>query len=340
MTKQGRQNHWVERSTTDEDLDRYLSLVTAVNGTLAGQELPQRENVAGWFVDGPIQHGRDARIVVDDGDGAIGWVYVRDPGEPYAVVPVGALVHPMHSYDEVLWDRLIAFAQDRGKEVAGEARAGARVVARTHIPEDDGHRIAAFERAGFAAVRASFDMRVLLDKPPVQPVLPAGVEVRAFRYDQNLEELIVATNEAFRDHWGTVQQPMEQLIGEWRHWIEVEMNEQFDPSLWPLAVVDGKIVGFMSAGRVAPKNDTEAQLFELGVLREWRGRGIGRALLLTVFGLLHERGFASARGHVDSENLTGALRLYESVGMVPFRTTLTLEKELRAGEDPVVRELS
>ena len=166
--------------------------------------------------------------------------------------------------------------------------------------------------------------------------VPEGIVVRPFRYDEDLEEVIIATNVAFRDHWGTVQEPMEKLVAEWRQWIEVEMSEQFDPSLWPMAVADGKIVGFMSAGRMSPDNDEEAQLFELCVLREWRERGIGRALLLTVFDELHRRGYASGQGRVDSETLTGALRLYESVGMFPFHTTLALERELRAGKDLVV----
>jgi hypothetical protein len=36
---------------------------------------------------------------------------------------------------------------------------------------------------------------------------------------------------------------------------------------------------------------------------------------------------------VDAQNLTGALRVYESVGMRPVRQFNTFEKELRAGKD-------
>lgn len=52
----------------------------------------------------------------------------------------------------------------------------------------------------------------------------------------------------------------------------------------------------------------------LFVSRPWRGRGLGRALLLESLRLFKSRGYAKAGLSVDSENSSGALRLYESVG--------------------------
>jgi ribosomal protein S18 acetylase RimI-like enzyme len=51
------------------------------------------------------------------------------------------------------------------------------------------------------------------------------------------------------------------------------------------------------------------------VLRPWRRRGLGRALLLQAFAAFRERGLARAALGVDAESLTGANRLYESAGM-------------------------
>ena len=53
----------------------------------------------------------------------------------------------------------------------------------------------------------------------------------------------------------------------------------------------------------------------LGVRRPWRRRGLGRALLLEAFARFRERGCHAAALGVDGENTTGAVRLYESVGM-------------------------
>jgi ribosomal protein S18 acetylase RimI-like enzyme len=53
----------------------------------------------------------------------------------------------------------------------------------------------------------------------------------------------------------------------------------------------------------------------LGVRPAYRGRGVARALLDQAFAIFHSRDFAWAGLGVDTQNETGAYRLYESVGM-------------------------
>jgi mycothiol synthase len=53
----------------------------------------------------------------------------------------------------------------------------------------------------------------------------------------------------------------------------------------------------------------------LGTRSEWRGRGLGRALLLAAFGELYRRGQRRIGLAVDAGNETGATQLYRSVGM-------------------------
>ena len=68
------------------------------------------------------------------------------------------------------------------------------------------------------------------------------------------------------------------------------------------------------------------------VRRPWRGRGIGRALLLQECAELRRRGVAHAYFAVDAANPTGALRLFESVGFASRRgATLFFEKRLGSG---------
>jgi ribosomal protein S18 acetylase RimI-like enzyme len=63
----------------------------------------------------------------------------------------------------------------------------------------------------------------------------------------------------------------------------------------------------------------------IGVRRPWRRRGVGEALLRRTFALLHARGLRKVRLLVDSENPTGATRLYERVGMSVLRQSNTWE---------------
>ena len=62
--------------------------------------------------------------------------------------------------------------------------------------------------------------------------------------------------------------------------------------------------------------------------KPWRGRGIGRALLLHAFGEFHRRGDVHVGLGVDAENPTGATRLYESVGMRVTKEDVIFEKDL------------
>ena len=66
----------------------------------------------------------------------------------------------------------------------------------------------------------------------------------------------------------------------------------------------------------------------LGTRRGHRKLGLGRAMLLAGMRWLQAQGVATAVLGVDAENPTGALRLYESVGVVVANTTYTYHKDL------------
>ena len=86
------------------------------------------------------------------------------------------------------------------------------------------------------------------------------------------------------------------------------------------------------------RDDPEAgYVGELAVRKSWRRRGLGLALLQHAFRGFKERGKLRAVLHVDSENITGAIRLYERAGMYVDRLFHTYELELRPGEDLTVR---
>lgn len=67
---------------------------------------------------------------------------------------------------------------------------------------------------------------------------------------------------------------------------------------------------------------------DVGVKAASRGRGIGRALLDNGFRLLAERGVDRVQLNVDSENATGATRLYERADMTIRRSFDCYEKRL------------
>lgn len=177
------------------------------------------------------------------------------------------------------------------------------------------------ERLGMVRVRTFQRMR--LDHgltPPSPPSPPAGVTVREARHESDLRDAWSVHQRAFADHWGGEPER------DFDTWLEYQRSfAGFDPRLWSIAHLDGTAVA-LCAGSDARAEDGIGYVPLLGVLSEARGRGIARHLLQREFLRSARRGYAVTELTVDSQSLTGADRLYRSVGMAP---TLVIDSWLR-----------
>lgn len=163
---------------------------------------------------------------------------------------------------------------------------------------------------GFVLARQSRRMAIELDKPLGAPVWPEGISVRPMRLGEE-RSVYEVQQDAFRDTW----EPLHESFEQWGHWLL--QPRRFVPELWFLALDGTRICGIA----ICHPHPTVADLgwvCVLAVRREWRRRGIGRALLLHAFGAFKEQGLARAALGVDSDSPTGAHTLYEDAGM---RTT-------------------
>jgi mycothiol synthase len=188
--------------------------------------------------------------------------------------------------------------------------------------ESDAPRLALFERRGYTHTR-SF-LRLDRDLGPVvePPAWPAGVVARTFRVGRDEAAVHAAGEEAFRDHF----RPNEMDLEEWTDYRFA--RDELDLGLWYVAWDAGEVAG-SALGFETPLGGYIDELF---VRRPWRGRGLGRALLLQICDEFRRRGRPIAYLGVDSENPTGARHLYESAGFRSLRgATLFFEKPLRAG---------
>ncbi len=110
--------------------------------------------------------------------------------------------------------------------------------------------------------------------------------------------------EAFSEEWGYRPVTFEEWVGN-----EVEVPS-FDPGLWLLATEGDEAVGALTGVVWGDRG----WVGELGVLAPWRRRGIASALLRRAFATFASRGLPRVMLNVDSENSTGAVRLYERRG--------------------------
>ena len=205
------------------------------------------------------------------------------------------------------WESFLDWAEDR---------AGSR---RTRLYVPDGHELARLAaRRGYKLWRSSYTMEV--DLPVAGAVVPEGIELRTYDPDRNAETVRAALNEAFAEDpfWNEVS------ASNFREFYV--KSRGFDPALWLLAWAGEELTGLVLAYSERVGDPGLGWVGTLAVRSRWRRRGLGEALLRAAFAALHERGFRRAGLGVDTQNVTGALRLYERAGMRPVRRYDNWEK--------------
>lgn len=201
-----------------------------------------------------------------------------------------------------------AFARQEG---VAKIRAGA--------PEPDAAARSLFESRGYREVRRFYEMAIELTDEPPEPALPAGLVVDELR-DDEYEAFYEALNEAFAGHWEWHPQPYEE-------WIERRRGQHRDEHgpVW-FVVRDGDELAAVT------RNDADVAgggyVGAIGVRPAWRGKGLGKALLQRTFAEFWRRGTTRVTLDVDSENATGAVALYERVGMHVDTCGVAFEKTL------------
>jgi mycothiol synthase len=184
-----------------------------------------------------------------------------------------------------------------------------------HVVNEEGRRLV--EERGHELVRYFWRMEIDLTEEPAEPE-PPGFTIRAYRPGEDDEALHSMHQEAFAEHWEFTPQPLEKWLG-WR-----VRRSDYAPELWRLALDGAEVAGAaLSFGE-----RHHGWVLDLAVGPRWRKRGLGLALLRSGFGALYRRGHTHVGLEVDSENETGATRLYERAGMSVTRRYATYEKRL------------
>jgi len=180
---------------------------------------------------------------------------------------------------------------------------------------------------GYVPVRYGFSMRLAtLDAIPEAP-LPDGLEIRDVREDE-LRTIFDADNEAFRDHWGHREANDDDFKG-------LIALPDLDTSLWSVAWDGSEVAGSVQTYVWGSENEAlgvkRGWLEHISVRRQWRRRGLARAIIADSLRRLRAAGMEQAMLGVDSENPTGALQLYKSLGFVEKDRGATYRKPCEPG---------
>ena len=261
---------------------------------------------------------RDVWLVVDEPEHLVAAATLAcrpDPTQMRAAVNV----HPGHR-DRGIETELDRLIDARAREVMAGQPSDRRVVVHQSVGQYNDLASARLNAHGYTFVRRTWEMAMDLGEEP-QPVRwPAGILVAALERGQE-RAVLDATNEAFRDHWGYVPVPYEQFMA-------VLDRPGADRSLSFIAWVEGEVAGCCLN---LVRGDGAGYVAFLSVRRPWRRQGLGLALLGHSFNEFRRRELKQAALNVDSENLTGATRLYERAGMHVVRHRDTYERAFREG---------
>jgi mycothiol synthase len=295
------------RSPRLDELASLTDLINRDSDELYGEREESVESMRMWLTGPKLDPETDIRVATVDGEFR-GYVDVDPDPEPIYWVDLRV---PLSEPDDVRV-ALLDWVEGRARERGGE-------VLRVHAASRDEPIKRLLEDRGSRVIRHFYRMRIELDREPSEPHWLEGVTLRTATPD-DAETVYAAHQESFEDHWEHTQMPFE----EWQHWL---MREGFDPTLW-FVLEDG---GEVAAVELCREHEGEPGLgwvSVLGVRKQWRRRGLGRALLLHAFHEFRRRGFHAAALGVDAESLTGANRLYESAGMRVVRQSDVYEKAL------------
>jgi mycothiol synthase len=240
---------------------------------------------------------------VDDAAGLAGYVWVaRFPSH----VTADAEVRLRPDADRGLGPMLLQTARDHAST---DIAPGRPVQMWTH--STDVERQGWLVDAGGVEVRRFWRMVVHFgDTEPPPPVVPGDVTVVTVGNDEaRMRALFEIVETSFADHYGVAaerERTFEEFID------RMHGQPGFDPTLWWLASADDQPAAALIGTRAMP---SLGFVNTLGTLRQWRGRGLGRVLLQTALTEMHRRGDRRVGLVVDATNETGAVKLYESVGM-------------------------
>lgn len=177
---------------------------------------------------------------------------------------------------------------------------------------------------GFEPVRQFHRMRIESTSPAipdVAPPLPEGVELVVARTMDEFREVHLVDDESFLDHWNFTPREWD----EW--WSFFGASPTRDPEGWWLLRVGGEPAAILITEETRTEFN-EGYIGILGVRRAFRGRGLAQLLLQRAFIRFRDMGRTATQLGVDATNTTGAVRLYEKVGMSPVRTSQGWAKEL------------
>ena len=210
---------------------------------------------------------------------------------------------------------MLQWIEARMREIASSHPADHDKFLQVFLSEKETARAAMLVKAGYSPIRYFHEMvRPSLENIPVF-ALPDGLEIRPV-LPEHYRLIWEAAEEANMDHWGFSKATEE----DYQWWLSDKTY--FQPHLWQVAwdiekeQVAGQVRTFINHAENEKFKRKRGYTEFISVRRSWRKRGLARALIARSLQVQKEQGMIESALGVDSENLSGATRIYEDCGFV------------------------
>jgi mycothiol synthase len=281
------------RPATWDDLPAIVETMRAVDLHDWGAEIGEENDIRDDWDLPLFDMERDTVVAVGEQGRIVAYAIIVRESEGPEVFTVG-FVHPEWR-SRGIGSALIESVEAR----AGEIVAGRKGLIRALASPSDR---TFFELRGWRFARSMETMTASLEDEPPE-ITSEGALIHPSGPD-DAEAVHAVLMASFSRHYGFVEQSFE----EWRsHYLE---SPRSDTSLWFVAKVNDALVA-VTIGVVRLGMGWVA---EVGVLEDWRRRGIGAALTVRLMHEFRTRGQTKVGLNVDPQNETGAIRLYERLG--------------------------
>jgi mycothiol synthase len=293
-------------AATAADAVAIYRLIAACELDLDGTVEVEPEDIVADLARPSLDLARDTVLVRDRAGKLVGWAHV------FKARRAEADVHP-DARGAGIGAALLAWTEARAVEQGG-TRVGQTVT--------DNNTAAAtlFGSSGYRPTDTAWILEIALDDYPDPPEPPAGISFRPFA--PGVDD--AATYRLIEDAFNEWPDRLPSTFEEWRGLMIG--RETFLPELSPLAFDGDRLVGAVLA--LSTEDPRESYIHQVATLRDYRHRGIATALLRHAFRGFHRAGSRSCT--LSTNSYTGALALYQRVGMRIRRSYTHYEKALTA----------
>ncbi len=313
-------NNYIWRAMRMEDIPDALMILKTYSSQITEEEL----GILNQMPDDDLATDTLIALTPSGEVVAVGFVVLFQSDEKAMTGLLDGAVRTAHCR-QGLGSHLLSWQMTRAQQIAGDVP----FTLRGSCIADNTGCIHLFEEHGFAVLITQCKLRFDLNQPIPSRNLPDGVTITPFLSEHD-NKMYQVFNQAFVGHWIGELSP-----DEWRE--RFISTPQFRPELTKLALINGQVIGFYLS-EVFEKDLKQAWLEIVGVLPEYRGKGLGTALTAHALHSYKKAGFDSCWLGVDDENITNAKRIYVNLGFVQEKATRYFVKKEKYNSHTISRQ--